>query len=227
MSWPHGGGVDLLVRSGERYVLPPNDIPSFKSVTVESGADFVIGTDFFASNPWAIVGCFHDFVLKGTLWVRGSPIHEAKTYSLNAPDGVQRSISFIQGNGGDGGGAYATAPAPGGIGGVTAAGNGGGGAAPFGRGADGNVTGGGNGGTASFPPPFNSDRWHKGNGGAGGVVSTDANVRSGNGQSGESADGGDGTTGGGGGGGARGLHGGFLYLRIPSHGGGSAREQPV
>ena len=190
MSWPHGGGVDLLVRSGERYVLLPNNIPSFKSVTIESGADFIVGTDFFASNPWAVIGCFHHFILKGTLWVRGSPIHDSQAYPLVAPDGVQHSASFVQPSGGNGGGAYATPQVPGGVGGVTAAGNGGGGAAPFGRGANADVSRGGDGGTATFPPNYPSDRWSKGGGGMGGTVSTNESVKSGGGGPGGDGNGG-------------------------------------
>ena len=212
MTWPHGGGVDLVVTPDKPYYLQPNDVPSFKSVIVQSGASFVIGTDFFSSNPWAVIGCFGDFILHGSILVRGSPIYVSQDYPLNAPDGIQRSVTFHQGNGGNGGGAYATSAAPGGIGGVTAFGNGGGGAAPFGRGADGGPNGGGGGGTASFPYP--SDHWSKGPGGAGGTVAVSQDNKAGSGQRGGDGNNGDGTTGGGGGGGARGLHGGFLYLRV-------------
>src|ERR1043165_397969 len=94
MSWP-SGGQDLVVANGTTYRLAPNDIPHFKNVIIQKGGTFIIGTSFFAANPWAIVGCSGDFILQGTLLVRGSPIFESKTYQFVAPDGVNLKRNFF------------------------------------------------------------------------------------------------------------------------------------
>lgn len=214
MAWPRGG-KDLVVVGGQEYVLPPNEVPSFKSINVQAGGTFIVGTAFFAANPWAIIGCVGDFILEGRLVLRGAPLFESRTYEASAPDGVRLSRSFVQRTGGSGGGAYSTPQQPGGAAGPSQFGNGGGGAAPHGNGFAADLNQGGHGGTTTMKPP--PTRWSIGPGGVGGAVATTERGSAGVGQNGGDASGGDGSAGGGGGGGARGLHGGFLYLRVLGH----------
>lgn len=210
MGWPSGRS-NLVVPQGRRYVVGPNTFPNFKSVLVQPGATLEIGTQAWATSPWMQIGCAGDFILRGTLLIRGSPLFNDDTYVWNASDGTVRTVEFRQSSGGAGGSAFGTAHKPGGTPGTSAYGNGGGGAATSGVGEDAQPAIAGTGGRAKG---FDDSQWLIGAGGVGGKVATSEDQIAESGFVGGSVSGGYGCIAGGGGGGARGLHGGFLYLRV-------------
>lgn len=180
MTWPNGHQI-LHVPVGTRSIVAPNTFPNYKSVIVDAGGTLEINTEAWTASAWMQIGCAGDFILRGTLLVRGSPICTDNGYTFQGSDGTTRTAAFHQPSGGSGGASIGSQFKPGGTPGSSAYGNGGGGAAAFGRGGDGQPSRAGDGGRANG---FDGTRWNIGNGGGGGQVASSGNDAAGPGGTG-------------------------------------------